>query len=405
MSNATAIVPNEWKETKLGKLVKIGRGSSPRPIQEYLAPSGIPWIKIADATRSTSRYINETREFIKEEGRSTSVNVGDLIVSNSASPGIPKFVGLEACVHDGWLVFSDYKDLDKQFLYYYFLNFRRVLEHSASGTVFKNLKTEIVANLDIKLPSVQEQVGITKVLSILDEKIELLQEQNKTLETIAQTLFKQWFVDFEFPDKEGKPYKSSGGKMVKSALGEIPEGWEVGSIGDIVNIYDSKRIPLSSQERLQRKGEYRYYGATKVMDYVDDYLFDGVYLLFAEDGSVMDEKGFPILQYVWGKFWVNNHAHVLQGANYYTTEMLYLLFERMHISDIVNGAVQLKINQTNLLSKSIVIANKETVQKFSRLTDVFFQKRRHIEEQINSLSLVRNTLLPKLITGDIRVKT
>jgi len=112
------LIPENWTETTLGEVLKIGRGSSPRPIQDFIVDkNGIPWVKIADATASSNRYIEKTKEFIKEEGRSTTVLVGDLIVSNSATPGIPKFMKIEACVHDGWLVFSEYKNIDKLYLY------------------------------------------------------------------------------------------------------------------------------------------------------------------------------------------------------------------------------------------------------------------------------------------------
>lgn len=127
---------------------------------------------------------------------------------------------------------------------------------------------------------------------------------NDNLEQQAQALFKSWFVDFE-------PFKN--GKFVESEIGMIPEGWKVGNLLDVAELSDSKRKPLSAMERSNMNKVYPYYGATSIMDYVDDYLFDGIYLLMGEDGSVMTENGFPYLQYVSGKFWVNNHAHIMQG--------------------------------------------------------------------------------------------
>ena len=149
-------IPNGWIETTLGRLVKVGRGSSPRPIHNYLSTEGIPWVKIADATASDNKYIEKTKQFIIEEGRSTSVKPGNLIVSNSATPGIPKIMAINACVHDGWLVFDDYNNIDKLFLYYFFLFFRKKLNHSASRSVFKNLKTDIVRNIELIIPTTIE---------------------------------------------------------------------------------------------------------------------------------------------------------------------------------------------------------------------------------------------------------
>lgn len=132
---------------------------------------------------------------------------------------------------------------------------------------------------------------------------------NDNLQQQAQALFDQYF-----------PYTIED---------ELPAGWSIGTVGDIVDIHDSKRIPLSGPQRAKmEKRTYPYYGATSVMDFVDEYLFDGKYLLLSEDGSVADEAGYPILQYVWGQFWVNNHAHVLTGRRSFTVESLYLLFKK-----------------------------------------------------------------------------
>src|SRR5699024_11080133 len=113
---------------------------------------------------------------------------------------------------------------------------------------------------------------IAHILSTLDDKIEVNNQINKTLENMAQAIFKQWFVDFEFPNEDGEPYKSSGGEMVESELGMIPKGWEVKDLGEIIDIHDSKRIPLSKNERKKREKIYPYYGAASLMDYVDEFI-------------------------------------------------------------------------------------------------------------------------------------
>ena len=125
--------------------------------------------------------------------------------------------------------------------------------------------SDIFNQISINLPSIPEQEAIVNILKSLDDKIELNQQMNNTLEQIGQAFFKRWFVDFEFPDEEGEPYRSSGGEMVDSELGEIPKGWKVGRLEGIIVNFDSKRVPLSSRERALRKGKYPYYGATSIM--------------------------------------------------------------------------------------------------------------------------------------------
>ena len=139
------------------------------------------------------------------------------------------------------------------------------------------------------------------------------------------------------------------------------------------------------------------------MDYVDDYIFDGIYLLLGEDGTVIDTKGFPILQYVWGKFWVNNHAHILTGKNGFNVESLYLLFRQLSIKSIVTGAVQAKISQANLKSLEVIIPPIEVIENLNdKIKPLFYQIRSNLDEN-KVLTQLRDTLLPKLMSGEIDV--
>ena len=218
---------SEWKEVKIGDVCSVKRGASPRPIQNFMCKNGMPWVKIADATRSNSRYINSTEEFIIEEGvlKSRIVTPGTLIVSNSATPGLPKIMGITGCVHDGWLIIDDFNGVLKEYMYYKFIDIRRVLSNQANGSVFMNLKTDIVKSFPIHIPTIEEQAKTVSFLENIDSKIECNQNICANLEAQAQALFKHWFIDFA-------PFKD--GKFVESELGMIPEGWRVGTYSDII---------------------------------------------------------------------------------------------------------------------------------------------------------------------------
>ena len=221
-----------------------------------------------------------------------------------------------------------------------------------------------------------------------------MQYINDNLVQQAKAIFKSWFIDFE-------PYSSC--EFVKTLHGSIPKGWTAGDLGDVITLYDSKRVPLSGNIRGKMDKIYPYYGAASLMDYVDNYLFDGVYLLLGEDGTVIDESGYPVLQYVWGKFWVNNHAHILQGTNGFIVESLYLLLKQTNIRQAVTGAVQLKVNQANLRAIPVIIPPEEELQKYNELvTPIFATIRKNAEENLVLVSL-RDGLLPKLMAGDIDV--
>lgn len=256
------------------------------------------------------------------------------------------------------------------------------------------LSAKFLSNLVVKVPDLFTQQEIAGILSSLDAKIETNNKLNEKLEEMAQAIFKSWFVDFE-------PFKDQ--PFHETELGMIPEGWEVGSILDIAELFDSQRKPLSSMEREYMKGKYPYYGATSIMDYIDKYIFDGTYLLMGEDGSVVKENGNPYLQYVWGKFWPNNHAHVMQGRNGYSTEMLYCLLSITDVSSIVTGAVQMKISQRSMSRLLTVIPSKSVCNKFNAIIRPIFDIIKRIREENDRLASLRDTLLPRLMSGEIKV--
>ena len=183
----------------------------------------------------------------------------------------------------------------------------------------------------------------------------------------------------------------------------MPDNWHLGTVSEIIELHDSKRIPLSSRQRDELEKIYPYYGAASIMDYVDRYLFDGVYLLLGEDGTVVDSNGFPILQYVDGKFWVNNHAHIITGKNGFSVELLYLLFSLTKVQSIVTGAVQPKISQGNLKKISVIIPSESMLKAFDKTIQPIFAQIRNLRAENKLLETTRDTLLPKLMSGELDV--
>jgi type I restriction enzyme S subunit len=181
----------------------------------------------------------------------------------------------------------------------------------------------------------------------------------------------------------------------------LPEGWRKGTLAEIVENYDSKRIPMSSMERAKRKGSFPYFGAASIMDYVDDYLFDGDFILLGEDGTVQDDKGYPVLQRAIGKFWVNNHAHVLNSKSPIDNNYLEILLRNTKVNHIVTGAVQPKINQGNLNNLQIVLPHIQTIISFQSSIHGLLALRQNNRDEIISLIATRDYLLPKLISGEV----
>jgi type I restriction enzyme S subunit len=391
---------------------KIGSGATPRGGQEAYHAEGISLIRSQNVLDFDFSY--NGLAFIDDDQadklKNVTVKENDILLNITGDSvarvcKVPKEI-LPARVNQHVAIIRvNPKKLHHNYLLYYLLNppFKKYMLKIASDGATRNAITKLdIEEFEISAPEdVNDQKEIVDILRTLDNKINLLKRQNQTLEELTQILFKRWFVDFEFPNEQGQPYKSSGGKMVPSELGEIPEGWRLGSLGEIMNNYDSKRIPLASNERVERKGIYPYYGAASVMDYIDDYIFDGRFVLLGEDGTVIDELGHPILQFVEGKIWVNNHAHVLEGKGVFSTEFLYFILRKLKVSNIVTGAVQPKINQGNLNSLEILIPQETILKKFNSFVKTTIDNFFNNKAEIQTLTQLRNTLLPKLMSGEL----
>lgn len=324
--------------------------------------------------------------------------LGDIIYSRRGDVGRCAFVTDK---ETGWLcgtgcirVTIDKSKAVSKYVFYYLQTSESIgwVENHAVGSTMLNLNTSILSGVPLKLPPKNVQNKIVDVLSAYDCQIENNQKQIKLLEEAAQRLYKEWFIDLRFPGHETTPIVNG-----------IPEGWRKGMISEIVEYYDKIRKPLSSIERKAFQGKYKYYGAAGVLDHVKEFLYDGTFLLMGEDGTVINPNGTPVLQYVSGKFWVNNHAHVLKGKKPYSTEFVYMMFNQLQVTDIVTGVAQPKISQARLNQKGIIIPSIGLVLEYSKKTDSIFKSIILLTERIEILQQARDRLLPKLMSGEIEV--
>jgi len=321
----------------------------------------------------------------------------DLIFAREATAGNVALIqkGEKVCLGQRTvLIRPDKTKVDPAYLTYTLLAPKQQynLLSTANGATVAHVNLPTIRNLKLDIPNIETQHCIAAILSRYDSLIENYQKQIKLLEEAAQRLYKEWFVDLHFPGHENA-------KIVDG----VPEGWEKKRIGDIVEYFDKQRKPLSSMQRMSMDKIYPYYGAATLMDYVDNYLFDGIYLLLGEDGTVITPENYPVLQYVWGKFWVNNHAHVLRGKDGISTEFLYAMFNEMPIADVVTGAAQPKISQGRLSEKKVLIPPIQLILKWSDITKAYFDSYRNLSDKIRLLTEARDRLLPKLMSGEIAV--
>ena len=370
------------KDLVLGEKGSYGIGA---PAVDY-DPKKYTYLRITDINDDGSINTNGLKSVDAEDAYKYVLQENDIVFARTgASTGKTYFYQPQdgTLVYAGFLIkFSiDPRKVNPRLLKYitHSQEYYNWVHSFDTGGTRGNINAVTFANMPITLPDRATQDKIVAILSSLDDKIELNRRINANLEQQAQALYKSWFVD----DKK--------------------DDWEEKRLDDIISIYDSQRKPLSGQQREKMEKLYPYYGAASLMDYVDNYLFDGIYLLLGEDGTVSDSEGFPMLQYVWGKFWVNNHAHILQGKNGFTTESLCILLKQTNVSSIVTGAVQPKISQANLKSVPIIMPPINLLNQYNDIIKPLFDQIRTNHNQIQQLSTLRDTLLPKLMNGEITV--
>ncbi|HDJ7393068.1 TPA: restriction endonuclease subunit S [Staphylococcus aureus] len=400
----------EFKEYKLSDLTINGKGEYGigASAVEY-NPSLYRYLRITDIDDNGFINTDELKSVNDKNAENYLLKENEIVFARTGnSTGKSYFYNEE----DGPLVFAgflirfklDSKKVNPKFIRYYTLseNYKGWINQFATGSTRKNINAKTYGNMIIKLPPRSYQNYIVQILDSLEEKLKENKKIIANLEELSQTLFKRWFVDFEFPDENGNPYKSSGGEMVESELGVIPKDWSIQTLNDISESYNTKRKPLSKLEREKVASIYPYYGATKIIDYVDDYLFDGKFILVGEDGTVQTEEGHPFVQYIWGQFWVSNHAHILKGKNL-SDEVLMLILNNIDIQPYITGAVQPKISKKNLNSIKIVVGSKLIYGKFDQYINTYYKKIREVHDENKYLTQLRDTLLPKLMSGEIEI--
>jgi len=309
------------------------------------------------------------------------------------------------------LVIDSKKGYDNGYLFYFFANNEMIEEatRSSEGTRMPRASWKYLSQLKKPFPSLPEQRAIAEILSSLDDKIKLNRRMNATLEQIAQAIFKQWFIDFEFPDENGQLYKSSGGEMVESELGEIPRGWEVKSIDEIADFLNGlalQKYPPEGDDYLPViKIRELKQGITDSTDKASPNI-DEKYII--DDGDVLFSWSGSLECCLWshGKGALNQHLFKVTSEHYpkwfyYFWIMQHLPAYRRIAKDKTTTMGHIK--RRHLSESLVLVPPMETIDKMDVMMNPLFEKT--LLNNLNSLllSLIRDLLLPKLMSGRIRL--
>lgn len=416
---------NEWKEYALEDIIEEFidyRGRTPKKTD-----NGVPLItaKIVKQGR-----INPPTEFIKEEDYDTWMTrgiplKGDVILTTEAPLGEVAQIkdSKKVALAQRIITLRGKREiLDNTFLKYSLQS--PIMQHRlferASGTTVIGIKSAELKKVNINLPPLEEQVKIANILSSLDDKIELNNEMNKTLEEMAQSIFKRWFVDFEFPNEDGQPYKSSGGEMVDSELGMIPKGWEVKSLDELTDVGIGKTPPRKEYQWFSLNNEDVKWVSIKDMGNCGTYILETSEYLTNEAIEKFKVKKVPsntvILSFklTVGRVaispceLVTNEAIAhfkIQNSENLTTEFLYSYLKQFNY-DLLGStsSIATAVNSKIIRKIPIIVPPSEIMSKFTLSVSALFELIKENELEIINLREIRDSLLPKLMSGEIKLK-
>ena len=402
----------EWKEVTLGEIGTIVGGATPSTKNTSFYDGNIPWLTPKDLSVNSNKYILRGERNITEAGfKSCSCKMlpkGSVLFSSRAPIGYVAITANDMCTNQGFKSVIPNEETDSEFLYYLLKYNKDNIASQGSGTTFAEVSCKTMKEIEVMVPKeTDDQRRIASILSSLDRKIELNNKINADLEEMAQAIFKNWFVDFE-------PFKD--GKFVDSELGMIPEGWKVGNIGDIVEFQNG--FAFSSND-FSEYGEYKIITIKSVQDGC----------LLSEGSSKISEyptkmpaycklQSGDILLSLTGNvgrcclvtephLLLNQRVAKIKAKESFDNSFSYALFRLKETKELLisisRGTAQANLSPVEASKLPMVIPSEDVRKKFSMFSDSIMDKIISIHIENSRLSLLRDTLLPRLMSGELEV--
>ena len=393
------LIPDQWGIDKIGNIFYIKTGKT--NVQDSTQDGKYPLFDRSTRLKKSSKYLFDSEA---------------IIVPGEGKEFIPRYFDGKFDLHQrAYALIPIDKNINVKFCYYWIYLDRAYLEKVSVGSTVKSLRLEHFYNFPIPLPSRKEQDSISVILSCLDSKIELNEKMNKTLETIAQAIFKHWFIDFEFPNEEGKPYKSSGGEMVDSELGKIPKGWKVRKFKDLGRIVCGK-TPLTKDET-NFGNDIPFITIPDMRGSV--FTLETERYLSIKGADSQKSKFLPPLT-VCVSCIATPGLVALTSAESQTNQQINSIICKKEISPFfayfiakektdeiikkgMGGTATLNLNTSDFSNLKLILPNTSIISRFHVSIHLLFRKILLNSKGILKLTEIRDSLLPKLMTGKIRV--
>lgn len=373
-----------WKMVKFSEIAQVVGGSTPKTNIKSFWDGDNYWVTPAEL--KGEKYINKTERTITNEAVSktnlTLLPKGTVLLSSRAPIGKVCITKVPMYCNQGFKNIVCKDSLYNEFVYYYLLYSVPYLESLGTGATFKEISKRVVENVEIPLPPLEEQHRIVGILDAAFAKIDALKKNAEENLTNAKALFQQVLA------QELQP----------------KEGWVEKKLTDISENLDYKRVPITKNVR--KSGKFPYYGASGIVDYVNDYLYDEDLLLISEDGANLLARTTPIAFSVSGKIWVNNHAHVLRFNNLTLQKFVEYFIAGFNITPYVTGMAQPKLNQKAL--EKIIISFPTDIEEQHRIVrtlDTLSEKCRRLEEvaqqTIRECEALKQSILRQAFSGEL----
>jgi type I restriction enzyme S subunit len=400
-------IPNSWAVDRIKDVIPAiyGGGTPDNSHPEYWEDGNITWITPTDFQDfKDSDVISNSRRKITSEGLEASAATllpeGSVVMASRATIGVAKIAGVQLCTNQGFVSFVCERILNK-FLRYAIEDYLGdMFANIASGTTFREISRSEVRRTHFAFPSFEEQRRIAAYLdeacTAIDGAIRSKRQQLEVLDDLRKSII---YKAITRGLSERVELCDSGVEWVRKK----PLHWQTCRIKDVCDFFNTARIPLSAEERGQMVEKvYDYYGASGVIDKVEGYLFDGTYILIAEDGANLLRRSSPLAFIASGKFWVNNHAHILRPRFGDIGYFVHLL-ENLDYSLYVTGSAQPKLTKENLGKFKIIVPSISEQKQIS----VFLQGRaeqiqtlkNNLDNQIIVLEKYRRSLIHGCVTG------
>lgn len=357
---------------KLGELYKITSGGTPsRNHSEYYEDGTIPWVKTGDLK---DKYLFETDEKISQLGLENSsariyLKNTVLLAMYGATIGATSILKIDAATNQACAAFSPREDTLPEYLYAFLESQKDKFIKDAVGGAQPNLSAGYLKTIEFKLPSLEQQTRITRNLSKIDELLLLRKQQIAKLDELVKARFVEMF---------GEPMSN-------------PMGWKRVRFDSISENLDSKRVPVTESDR--KDGIYPYYGASGIVDWINDYIFDEDILLVSEDGANLLMRSTPIAFSVSGKSWVNNHAHVVRFHDFATQKFIEVYFSLIDISEYITGTAQPKLNQAKLNAMLFCWPSLALQNQFATFVERVDQQKQTVQQSLEKLELMKKALM------------